>query len=49
MVTNLIRHGVAPIKIMTVTRYRTLNTLIVYAHEVARDSAPVEAYMDYGI
>lgn len=48
MVTNLIRHGVAPTKIMTVTRHRSLDTLIAYAHEVARDSDPAERYVDYG-
>jgi len=43
----LIRHGVPPTKIMTVTRLRCLVTLLAYAHVVDRDSDPAEAYMDY--
>lgn len=48
LVTNLIRHGVAPVKIMTVTRHRSLDTLVHYAHEVARDDDPAEGYVDFG-
>lgn len=47
LVTNLIRHKVAPTKIMTVTRHKSLDTLLGYAHEVDRDTDPVEAYVDY--
>lgn len=47
LVTNLIRHKVAPTKIMTVTRHRSLDTLLAYAHEMARDDDPAEAYVDY--
>ena len=48
LVSNLIRHGVAPTKIMTVTRHRSLDTLIAYAHEIERDSDPAELYVNYG-
>ena len=47
LVTNLIRHKVPPTKIMTVTRHRSLDTLLAYAHEVDRDEDPAEAYVDY--
>ena len=47
LVTNLIRHKVAPTKIMTVTRHKSLDTLLAYAHEVDRDDDPAEAYVDY--
>ena len=48
LVTNLIRHGVAPTKIMTVTRHKSLDTLLAYAHEMERDANPAEALVDYG-
>lgn len=48
LVTNLIRQGVAPTKIMTVTRHRSLDTLLNYAHELERDGDPAEAYVCYG-
>jgi len=48
LVTNLIRHKVAPTKIMAVTRHKSLDTLLAYAHEVDRDDDPAEAYVDYG-
>lgn len=48
VVTNLIRHKVAPTKIMSVTRHKSLDTLLAYAHEVERDADPAEAYIDYG-
>jgi len=47
LVTNLIRHNVPPTKIMTVTRHRSLDTLLAYAHEVDRDDDPAEAYVNY--
>ncbi len=47
LVTNLIRHGVPATKIMTVTRHRSLDTILAYAHEVDRDEDPAEAYVDY--
>jgi len=47
LVTNLIRRGVNPTKIMTVTRHKSLDTLLAYAHEVERDSNPAEGYVDY--
>ena len=47
LVTNLIRHKVPATKIMTVTRHRSLDTLLAYAHEVDRDSDPAERYVDY--
>ena len=47
LVTNLIRHGVNPTKIMTVTHHKSLDTLLAYAHEAERDSDPAEAYVDY--
>ena len=47
LVTNLIRHNVPPTKIMTVTRHKSLDTILAYAHEVDRDSGPAEAYVDY--
>lgn len=37
-----------PTKIMAVTRHRSLDTLLAYAHEVDRDDDPAEAYVDYG-
>ena len=48
MVTNLIRHKVPAVKIMTVTRHKSLDTILAYAHEVDRDSDPAEGYVDYG-
>lgn len=48
LVTNLIRHGVAPTKIMAVTRHRSLDTLMGYAHELERDANPAELLVDYG-
>jgi len=48
VVTNLIRHGVAPTQIMSVTRHRSLDTLLAYAHEVAREDDPAEGYVGYG-
>jgi len=47
LVTNLIRHKVPPTKIMAVTRHKSLDTLLAYAHEVDRDEDPAEAYVDY--
>lgn len=47
LVTNLIRHGVPATKIMTVTRHRSLDTILAYAHEVDRDDDPAEAYVNY--
>jgi len=47
LVTNLIRHGVPATKIMTVTRHRSLDTILAYAHEVDRDDDPAEGYVDY--
>ena len=47
MVTNLIRHKVRPTKIMTVTRHKSVDTLIAYAHEVERGDDPAEAYVSY--
>jgi len=48
VVTNLVRHGVAPTQIMSVTRHRSLDTLLAYAHEVAREEDPAEGYVEYG-
>jgi len=48
LVSNLIRRGVPPTKIMTVTRHKSIDTLLVYAHEVDRDTDPAEGYVDYG-
>ena len=48
MVTNLIQHGVAPTKITSVTRHRSLDTLLGYAHAVERGSDPAEGYVRYG-
>jgi len=48
LVTNLICHKVPAVKIMTVTRHRSLDTLLAYAHEVDPDDDPAEAYVDYG-
>jgi len=48
LVTNLIRHKVPAVKIMTVTRHKSLDTMLAYAHEVDRDDDPAEAYVDYG-
>jgi integrase len=47
VVTNLIRHGVAPTRIMNVTRHQSLDTLLAYAHEVAREQDPAEGYVGY--
>lgn len=47
-VTNLIRHGVAPSKIQTATRHRSIDTLMIYAYEVDRERDPAEAYISYG-
>ena len=47
LVTNLIRHKVPPTKIMTVTRHKSLDTLLAYAHEVDRDDNPAESYVNY--
>jgi len=33
---------------MTVTRHKSLDTLLNYAKELDRDSAPVEGLVDYG-
>ena len=33
---------------MTVTRHKSLDTLLAYAHEVDRDKDPAERYVDYG-
>ena len=46
--TNLIHHKVPAVKIMTVTRHKSLDTLLAYAHEVDRDEDPAEGYVDYG-
>lgn len=48
LVTNLIRHKVAPTAIMAVTRHKSLDTLAGYAHEMERDANPAEALVDYG-
>jgi len=48
LVTNLIKHGAAPTQIMTVTRHKSLDTLLNYAKEIDRDAAPVEGLVDYG-
>lgn len=47
LVTNLIRHGAAPTAIMAVTRHKSLDTLMNYAHEMARDDNPVEGLVNY--
>jgi len=41
-VTDLIRHGVAPTKIMTVTRHKSLDTMLAYAHQVDRQEGLAE-------
>ena len=46
--TDLIRHGGPATKIMTVTRHKSLDTILAYAHEVDRDDDPGEGYVDYG-
>lgn len=48
LVTNLIKQGVAPTKIMSVTRHKSLDTLLNYAHELDREADPAEAYVSYG-
>ena len=48
LVTNLIKHGAAPTQIMTVTRHKSLDTLLNYAKEIDRDTDPVEGLVDYG-
>ena len=45
-VNNLIRRGVAPVKIRAATRHKSLDTLMIYAGEVARDDDPAEAHVD---
>ena len=47
LVTNLIRHKVPPTEIMTVTRHKSLDTILDYAHEVDRESDPAEGCVDY--
>lgn len=47
VVSNLIRHGVAPTKIMSVTRHRSLDTMLAYVHELERDADPAEGYVEY--
>ncbi|MHB1357011.1 MAG: tyrosine-type recombinase/integrase [Anaerolineae bacterium] len=47
LVTNLIRHGASPTAIMTVTRHKSLGTLMNYALELARDDNLVESPVDY--
>lgn len=47
LVTNLIEQGVAPTKIMSVTRHKSLDTLLNYAHELDREADPAEAYVSY--
>jgi hypothetical protein len=32
---------------MTATRHKSLDTILNYAHELARDEAPVEGMVDY--
>jgi len=32
---------------MTVTRHRSLGTILAYAHEVDRDHDPAEGYVNY--
>ena len=48
LVTNLLGRGVAIPKVMALTRHKSAQTLINYAHEVGRDSDPAEGYVDYG-
>jgi hypothetical protein len=35
-------------RIKSVTQHQSLDTLLIYAYEVERDSDPAEAYVDYG-
>jgi len=46
-VSNLIRRGVSPVRIMAASRHRRLDTLLLYAHETEREGDPVEAAVDY--
>ena len=46
-VSNLIRHGVAPVSIMAATRHKSLDTLMVYAGEAQRDKDPAEGHVNY--
>ena len=46
-VSNLIRQGVPPVKIQAATRHRSLDTLLIYAHELERDADPAEGHVNY--
>ncbi len=48
VVTNLLRQGVAPVRVMSVTRHRSLATLQVYAHDLEREEHPAEEMVRYG-
>ena len=47
-VTNLVKRGVPPVRIMAATRHKSIDTLLVYVDELDRATDPAEAYVDYG-
>lgn len=47
VLVNLIRQGVPPVRIMSLTRHRSLDALQWYVHDVERETDPVEGHIDY--
>lgn len=47
-ISNALRHGTPLHKVQAMSRHRSLDTLLIYVHELDRDADPAEAHIDYG-
>jgi site-specific recombinase XerD len=47
-ITSAIRHGAPLPKVQSMARHASLNTTMIYYHEVDRVEDPAEGYVDYG-
>lgn len=46
-ITKMLRAGLSPVKVMSVSRHNDINTLMIYAHDVDRMDDPAENHIKY--
>jgi integrase/recombinase XerD len=46
-ITKMLRAGLSPVKVMSVSRHKRLDTLMIYAHDVDRMDDPAENHIKY--
>lgn len=46
-ITKMIRAGLSPVKVMSVSRHADVNTLMIYVHDVDRMDDPAENHISY--